>query len=241
MKYAILSDIHGNLEALETVLAHAKENGCEKYVCGGDVVGYNANPSECMAKVREMDMPCVMGNHDEYVGQDMDLSTFNPIAAEAVLWTRAQLTDEECKWLCDLRYVHLGGDFSMVHATFDSPHNWGYVQNKMEAAASFTYQTTQVCFHGHTHVPIAFIDDRLDITAQFYDNIKVTDNKRYFINVGSVGQPRDGDPRAAYVIYDSENAMIQLYRLDYDLDKAQEKIRAAGLPGRLAERLSVGK
>jgi len=135
----------------------------------------------------------------------------------------------------------LGGDFSMVHATFDSPHNWGYVQSKMEAAASFTYQTAQVCFHGHTHVPMAFIDDRLDITAQFYDNIEVTNNKRYFVNVGSVGQPRDGDHRAAYVIYDSENAMIQLHRLEYDLDKAQEKIRVAGLPERLAERLSVGK
>lgn len=241
MKYAILSDIHGNLEALQTVLTHAKENGCEKYVCGGDVVGYNADPSECMAVVREMGMPCVMGNHDEYVGQDMDLSTFNPIAAQAVLWTRAQLTDEERKWLCDLRYMRLVGDFSIVHATMDGPRNWGYVQSKMEAAASFTYQTTHVCFHGHTHVPMAFTDDRLDITGESYDKIKVADNKRYFVNVGSVGQPRDGDPRAAYVIYDTGEAIIELHRLDYDLDKAQEKIRAAGLPERLAERLSVGK
>jgi len=241
MKYAILSDIHGNLEALETVLAHARENGCEKYVCGGDVVGYNANPSECMAIVQEMGMPCVKGNHDEYVAdEDLDLSTFNPVAAEAVLWTREQLSAAQLKWLGQLRYLRLVDSFSVVHATMDGPHGWGYVMTKMDAAASFTYQTTPVCFHGHTHVPVAFTEG-LDISGDFYDSIKVEPGKRYFINVGSVGQPRDGDSRAAYVIYDTKNAKIDLHRLDYDLVKTQGKIRAAGLPERLAERLLFGK
>ncbi|MDP7051988.1 MAG: metallophosphoesterase family protein [Verrucomicrobiota bacterium] len=242
MKYAILSDIHGNLEALETVLAHAKENGCDKYICGGDVVGYNANPSECMTMVREMEMPCVKGNHDEYVADEsMDLTTFNPVAAAAVEWTREQLSADQLKWLKQLRYLRLIDSFSVVHATMDGPRGWGYVQSKMDAAASFTYQTTPVCFHGHTHVPVAFTEDRLDITHSFYETVKVEDNKRYFINVGSVGQPRDGDPRAAYAIYDTEEAVIELHRLDYDLEKTQGKIRAAGLPDRLADRLAQGK
>jgi len=242
VKYAILSDIHGNLEALETVLAHADANGCEKYVCGGDVVGYNANPSECMAIVQEMGMPCVKGNHDEYVAdEDLDLSTFNSVAAEAVLWTRDQLSAAQLEWLGQLRYLRLVDSFSVVHATMDGPHSWGYVMTKMDAAASFTYQTTPLCFHGHTHVPIAFTE-HLNISAgSSYDTIKIEQNMRYLINVGSVGQPRDGDPRAAYVIYDSSEAKINLYRLDYDLEKTQKKIRVAGLPERLAERLSLGR
>jgi len=247
MKYAILSDIHGNLEALETVLAHAKENGCENYICGGDVVGYNANPAECMAVVREMDMPCVKGNHDEYVADEaMDLTTFNPIAAAAVEWTREQLSEKQLKWLKELRYLAYNREkdqpkFCIVHATMDSPRSWGYVQDIEGAACSFTYQTTPVCFHGHTHVPVAFTEDRQKITYSLYETVEVKDNKRYFINVGSVGQPRDGDPRAAYAIYDTEEAVIELYRLDYDLEKTQGKIRAAGLPDRLAERLALGK
>ena len=241
MKYAILSDIHGNLEALKTVLAHAEKSGCQRYVCGGDIVGYNANPTECMAVVRDMGMPCVKGNHDEYVADEsMDLSTFNPVAAAAVEWTRAQLTVEQLEWLRDLRYLRLVDSFSVVHATMDGPRNWGYVQTKMDAAASFTYQTTPVCFHGHTHVPVAFTEG-LDISGDFYDSIMVESGKRYFVNVGSVGQPRDGDPRAAYVSFDTEKSVIELHRLDYDLETTQEKIRAAGLPERLADRLAVGK
>ena len=242
MKYAILSDIHGNLEALEAVLAHAEDNGCEKYVCGGDVVGYNANPSECMAKVQEMGMPCVKGNHDEYVAdEDLDLMTFNPIAAAAVEWTREQLSSEQLNWLRELRYLRLVDSFSVVHSTMDMPQNWGYVQSKMDAAASFTYQTTPVCFHGHTHVPVAFTEG-LDISGDYYSFLKVEANKRYFVNVGSVGQPRDGDPRAAYAIYDAGDApCIELHRIDYDINTTQEKIRKAGLPERLAERLAVGK
>ena len=242
MKYAILSDIHGNLEALETVLAHAKENGCEKYICGGDVVGYNANPSECIAIVQEMGMPCVKGNHDEYVAdEDLDLRTFNPVAAEAVLWTRDQLSEKQLRWLRQLRYLRLVDSFSIVHATMDGPRDWGYVQTRMDAAASFIYQTTPVCFHGHTHVPIAFTEG-LDISnGVFYEAVKVEQNKRYFINVGSVGQPRDGDPRAAYAIYDTKEAVVELHRIDYDLETTQEKILSAGLPERLAERLALGK
>jgi diadenosine tetraphosphatase ApaH/serine/threonine PP2A family protein phosphatase len=248
MRYAILSDIHGNLEGLNTVMEHAQSNGVEQYVCGGDVVGYNANPKECMDIVRELDMPCVMGNHDEYVGEDCDLSAFNPVAAEAVEWCRKELSMEDRRWLRELRYVRLVDHFSIVHSTMDSPRYWGYVQDANDAAANFTYQTTNLCFHGHTHVPQMFIDDGVEIhhggfieEGDIFKPLKLEIGNRYFINVGSVGQPRDGDSRAAYCIYDSDDLTVELFRLEYDIEKTKSKIREAGLPERLAERLDHGK
>ncbi len=240
MKYAVIADIHGNLEALEVVLADAREQQCTHYTCVGDVVGYGANPKQCLDIVRKMNMPCVKGNHDEYCSSEEDLEGFNPHAAEAVVWTRKQLSDEDRKWLRELKYVRLVASFSMVHATLDQPERWGYVFDKLMAAASFTYQNTSVCFFGHTHVPVAFIRDAV-VRGGTYSKFKVEAGRKYFVNVGSVGQPRDNNPKAAYVIYDLAEGSIELRRLDYDLGKAQQKILDAGLPPRLAERLAFGK
>lgn len=240
MKYAVIADIHSNLEALDVVLADAKAQNCTHYCCIGDVVGYGANPRECLGIVRGMGMPCVKGNHDEYCSMDEGLEGFNPHAAEAVQWTRQQLTAEERQWLKDLRYVRLVANFTMVHATLDVPQRWGYVFDKLAAAASFTYQNTGVCFFGHTHVPVAFIKDST-IRGGTYSKFKVETGRKYFVNVGSVGQPRDQNPKAAYVVYDLDEQTIELRRLDYDIATAQRKILEAGLPPRLADRLSHGK
>jgi len=240
MKYAIISDIHANLEGFQTVLADLKEQKCTHVVCLGDVVGYGANPKECLDIVRGMNIPVVKGNHDEYIGVEEDPEGFNDAAAEAVAWSRAQLLDEDRKWLRDLKYFRIVANFSIVHATLDAPQRWGYVFEKLEAAASFTYQNTQVCFFGHTHVPLAFIRES-GVRGGTYTKFRVEQGKKYFVNVGSVGQPRDGDPRAGYVIYDLQQGTIELRRLTYDVQTAQRKIRAAGLPERLAERLSLGK
>lgn len=240
MKYAIIADIHANLEALEVVLEDTKQQNCTHYACIGDVVGYNANPKECLDVIRESGMPCVKGNHDEYCSTANSLEGFNPHAAEAVNWTRRQLTDDDRQWLQDLKYIRLIASFSMVHATLDGPQRWGYVFDKLAAAASFTYQNTGVCFFGHTHVPVAFVRDSM-VRGGTYSKFKVETGKKYFINVGSVGQPRDGIPKAAYVIYDMDESTIELRRLAYDIPKAQAKIRAVGLPERLAERLAHGK
>jgi predicted phosphodiesterase len=240
MKYAIIADIHANLEAFQTVLEDARAQNCTHYACLGDVVGYNANPKECLDIVREMGMPCVKGNHDEYCSSDSALEGFNPHAAEAVNWTREQLTEEDRQWLRDLKYLRLVSNFTLVHATLDGPQRWGYVFDKLAAAASFTYQNTSVCFFGHTHVPVAFIRDTV-VRGGTYSKFKVEPGRKYFINVGSVGQPRDNNPRASYVIYDLDEATIELRRLDYDIPTTQAKIRAAGLPERLAERLAFGK
>lgn len=240
MKYAIISDIHANLEGFQTVLADLKEQKCTHVVCLGDVVGYGANPKECLDIVRGMNIPVVKGNHDEYIGVEEDPEGFNDAAAEAVAWSRAQLLEEDRKWLRDLKYFRIVANFSIVHATLDAPQRWGYVFEKLEAAASFTYQNTQVCFFGHTHVPLAFIREA-GVRGGTYTKFRVEQGKKYFVNVGSVGQPRDGDPRAGYVIYDLQQGTIELRRLTYDVQTAQRKIRAAGLPDRLAERLSLGK
>jgi predicted phosphodiesterase len=240
MKYAILADIHANLEALEVVLNDTREQNCTHYACLGDVVGYNANPKECLDKIRDMEMPCVKGNHDEYCSIESNLEGFNPHAAEAIHWTRAQLTEEDREWLRNLKYIRLVASYSIVHATLDGPQRWGYVFDRLAAAASFTYQNTSVCFFGHTHVPVAFIRDSV-VRGGTYSKFKVEPGRKYFINVGSVGQSRDGVPKATYVIYNMDEGSVELRRLDYDIAKTQAKIRAAGLPERLAERLALGK
>jgi predicted phosphodiesterase len=240
MKFAILADIHANLEALEVVLEDAKQQKATHYACVGDVVGYNANPKECLDIIRDTGMPCVKGNHDDYCSSEEPLEGFNPHAADAINWTRKQLTEEDRQWLRDLKYVRLVTSFSMVHATLDGPQRWGYVFDKLAAAASFTYQNTAVCFFGHTHVPVAFIRDSV-VRGGTYSKFKVEPGKKYFVNVGAVGQPRDNNPKAAYVIYDLDEGTIELRRLDYDIPKAQEKILGAGLPPRLAERLAFGR
>ena len=240
MKYAVIADIHANWEAFHVVLNDAKEQKCTHYCCVGDVVGYGANPKECLEVVRDLGMPCVKGNHDEYCSSEDDLEGFNPHAAEAVRWTRKQLAMEDREWLRDLKYVRLVASFSVVHATLDGPQRWGYVFDKLMAAASFTYQNTSVCFFGHTHVPVAFVRDAV-VRGGTYSKFRVEAGRKYFVNVGSVGQPRDGNPKAAYVIYDLDEGSIEIRRLDYDILKAQKKIIAAGLPQRLADRLAVGK
>lgn len=240
MRYAVIADIHANMEALEVVLADSKEQKCTHYCCVGDVVGYNANPKECLDVVRSMGMPVVKGNHDEYCSSEEDLEGFNPHAAEAVNWTRKQLSKEDRQWLRELKYVRLVASFSMVHATLDGPQRWGYVFDKLAAAASFTYQNTAVCFFGHTHVPVAFVRDSV-VRGGTYSKFRVEPGKKYFVNVGAVGQPRDGNPKSGYVVYDLTEGTIELRRLDYDIPKAQKKIVEAGLPQRLADRLALGK
>jgi predicted phosphodiesterase len=240
MKYAIIADIHGNLDAFQVVLDDIKAQNATHIVCLGDVVGYNAQPKECLQIVRDMNIPCVKGNHDEYCSSEDALEGFNPHAADAVHWTRNQLDAEEKQWLRDLKYTRMAANFTMVHATLDAPQRWGYVFDKLAAAASFPYQNTQMCFFGHTHVPVAFMRDSV-VRGGTYSKFKIDASKKYFINVGAVGQPRDNNPKSAYVLYDMDAGTIELRRLDYDIAAAQKKIIDAGLPERLAERLAYGR
>lgn len=229
MKYAILADIHANLQALEAVLEDMKKQGCTRAVCLGDIVGYNANPKECLDIIRGMNIPCVKGNHDQYVDGDEPLGDFNPYAAKAVEWTRQQLTNEDRRWLSDLPLTQTVAGFTIVHATLDAPARWGYVFDNLAAAAHFHYQSTPVCFFGHTHVPVAFVKDSV-VRGGTCSKLKVEQGKQYFINPGSVGQPRDGNPKAAYAIYDMNAATVEMRRVEYDVPGAQGAIERSGLP-----------
>lgn len=240
MRIALFGDIHANLEALDAVLADAKEQGCTEWVCLGDVVGYNANPSDCLEKVRAMECPVVKGNHDEDASGDHSLDSMNPNAAAALQWTRSQLSSEQREWLRNLRMVRQVFDFTIVHSTLDQPQAWTYVTNKFDAMSNFSYQFTQVCFHGHTHVPRIFVrGSRVKVVPA--DSIEIEEGMKYFINIGSVGQPRDLDWRSCYVIYDLPNKLITFRRIEYDLETTQRKILEAGLPESLAARLADGR
>lgn len=240
MKYAIFGDIHANLEAFEAVLEDAENEGCTDRVCVGDIVGYASDPNRCLEIVREMGCPVVKGNHDEEAILDTSLDGLNPLARHAMEWTRDQLNDEEREFLRNLKLVRQVRDFTIVHATLDTPGSWTYVTNKFDAMASFSYQFTQLCFYGHTHTPRIYAKG--DSVEPLEDtSVRLEMGRKYFINVGSTGQPRDGDWRASYAIYDVENQEVSIRRLEYDIQKAQDKIIEAGLPEMLAHRLSLGK
>jgi diadenosine tetraphosphatase ApaH/serine/threonine PP2A family protein phosphatase len=240
MRFAIFGDIHANLHALEAVMADTHNQGCTHYICMGDLVGYNAFPKECLAIARDLDCPVVKGNHDEQVSMDYTQEGLNPLAEEALNWTRNHLDEADKQWLRELRIQRLVRDFTIAHATLDTPHKWGYVTSALDAAASFTYQHTGLCFIGHTHRPMVYVRDG-SVSMQPFETIQIEKNKKYLVNVGSVGQPRDGDWRAAYCIYDTDKNELSLRRVPYDLEGAQRAILHAKLPDKLALRLANGR
>ena len=240
-RIAIFGDVHANLDALEVVLADCREQGVDSYLCTGDVVGYNACPHECLEIVRSLGCPVVKGNHDHYVASTADLSDFNPHAAAVVEWTRSMLDDEELQYLNDLPFTETKMGISLVHSTMDRPENFGYVFDNQQAEANFINQRIPICFHGHTHCPMIYEKQMTGVFRIDPQDFVLRPGRKYFINVGSVGQPRDGDPRTTYVIYDAAQRLVSYRRLEYDVAAAQARIRAAGLPERLAERLACGQ
>ncbi len=215
MKYGILACIHANLPAIHAVLRDAEAQGCTHFACCGDIVGYGAQPKECLDLIRRLKMPCVKGNHDEYASCDAHPEGFNPTASCKVQWTRDQLTDDDRAWLQNLKLVEQVANFTITHGTLDAPERWEYVFEKCAAAGSFAHQKTSVCFFGHTHVPVAFVRDRV-VRGGTYSKFKIEMGPQYFINVGSVGQPRNGNPKPAYAIYDLDQKTIEIRRVEFD-------------------------
>ena len=218
MKIAILGDIHANLGALQVVLADAESERVDEYLCVGDIVGFGEYPKECVQTVRDiLECPCVRGNHDQLASTNSDLSSVRGAQnAEHARWTREQLDAEDKVYLANLPLVLHVHDFTLVHATLDFPHTWAYVFDRLSAASSMSHQTTNICFFGHTHVPLAFIKEGSVRTEHGWQSLEIKPGCRYFINVGSVGQPRDGNPKTGYVIYDSDAQRVFIKRLDYN-------------------------
>ncbi|MEE9368006.1 MAG: metallophosphoesterase family protein [Pontiella sp.] len=240
MKYAILGDIHANKEALEAVLKDAEEQGVTHFACTGDVVGYNADPKACLQIIRNLKCKIVQGNHDYYAACNESMDLFTPMAKKSIRWTRKQLSLLERRFLQKLPMIVDIENFTLVHSSLNNPNRWNYIFKRKAADANFRNQFNQVCFFGHTHVPLAFIKGT-SIDKGFYEKLHVKAGFQYLINVGSVGQPRDRNPKAAYVIYDLGEQTISMRRVDYDMETTQKKIRSAGLPFRNALRLTHGR
>ncbi len=242
MRYAILGDIHSNLEALNEVLRALKRESIDEYLCIGDIVGYNADPKECLKIARGLCTKIVAGNHDWACVGKFDLEWFRDMAKEAILWTTPLLDDEEKNLLSNLELIYEAGDNTLVHGTLFEPREFHYLENLDYVRRSFQNLKTHILFLGHTHKLVVYIADKEDrIDYSWAEKLSLDDDLRYIVNVGSVGQPRDSDMRACFCIYDTFKKSIEFKRLEYDFRKTQEKISAAGLPERLAFRLSIGK
>ncbi len=242
--YAVISDIHGNLEALEAVLRDVPD-GIGKIYCLGDVVGYGASPNECCELVREREMPLISGNHDLAVTDlSTDLAWFNPVAAAAIEWTREQLTEENADFLRTRPRTMQAEGALFVHGSIRDPDEYvlnGAVARENLAILKEQYPDVQVCFFGHTHVKTVVPSP--DGPSLGSDSLDLGSGGPYLVNPGSVGQPRDGDTFASYILAENSPDGVQVtYRfVEYDVAKAQTKIRAAGLPDILADRLAYGR
>jgi diadenosine tetraphosphatase ApaH/serine/threonine PP2A family protein phosphatase len=243
MRVAILADIHANLAAFEAVLDDIEaKGGVDEYWCLGDVVGYGPDPGECIKLLRQLNFTCISGNHDLGAIGKLDLSIFNPAAAEACRWTADRLNPVDVRYLADLPATVEKGDFLLVHGSPLEPA-LEYVISTGIAAKNFSFFKSRFCLVGHTHAPLAFKEE--DNTAKSISLTPgiglVLGEKRMIINPGGVGQPRDGDPRASYAVYESEGKMLRLYRVDYDIQATQDKMVRGGLPMTLISRLEKGR
>ncbi len=234
MRLAIISDIHSNLEALERAFQAIDEADVDAVCCLGDVVGYNADPAACVDLVRERCDAVVLGNHDAAVARETDVDFLPADGQEAARHNRAQLSEVQRDYLADRPLTHTVANCTFVHATPDDPTAWKRLTSYPAAQTQFDHFDTDVCFIGHTHSP-AVMADELGI-------FRVRSGHRYLINVGSVGQPRDRNPKLSFGLFDTEAFTYENVRLDYDVAAAIRKIRNTDrLPNRLADRLEEGR
>ena len=251
MRYAVLSDIHSNLEALSAVMEALASERVDRVLCLGDVMGYGADPTACLARVQASQAVVIGGNHDLACVGKIDLEWFNDAARAAVLWTRDQLSCTDLDWLRRLPLTATEGSFTLVHGSLRYPERFEYLVDIAHAVDTMTACRTLMCLVGHTHLPCVVEYDRTrrQIVRTLTRAEELTDvafrdtpeTMRYVVNPGSVGQPRDGDPRASFALIDTDEKRLSIHRVPYNVETAAQKIRRAGLPGFLADRLAVGR
>ena len=243
MRYCIISDIHGNLEALLSVMKKIKSYGeqIDRIICLGDIVGYGADPAECIRLTRKISDVILAGNHDFAVCDQTSIEDFNTYAKEAVLWSRKQLTKNEIDFLKGLPFEHSDKNAVFVHSSLHRPESWRYLSGTPDTYIDFQIMEKKILFVGHTHVPVIFENARMEVKRLNLPKLTLDSEKKYIINPGSVGQPRNRDPRASFAIFDTGNKSVETIPVEYDIQKAQDKILNAGLPEVLATRLSCGE
>lgn len=238
MKYAIISDIHSNLEALKTVLDYIHSQSVDQIICLGDVVGYGPRPNECIELIRNECHISLMGNHDHAVLGLMDISYFNQFAKDSVIWTQGQIKPENLDYLKNMPFTYESGDILFVHSTPDNPEDWDYILSTAEARASLNRINYKLVFVGHSHVPVIFSLKH----GQIFEDSKILNlgDDKYIVNVGSVGQPRNKDPRSCFVLFDDSSKKLQYIRLEYNVKTTYHEIIENKLPAFLAVRLLSG-
>ena len=243
MRYALLGDIHGNTEALTVILNSIKEQQIDKIVCLGDVVGYGAEPVQCLNMIRDLKCDVIAGNHDWAAVGKLSIDMFNAYAKAAALWTREQLAPDQKEWLANLPLTITYEHCAVAHGTFHQPEAFNYIQTVFDAQQSFEAlkkMGARLGFLGHSHVPVGFFDTD-PITYTLDPEMPVDADLAMIVNAGSVGQPRDENNKASFAVFDTATAAVTINRLEYDIDAAANKIRAVGLPEILAARLYQGK
>ncbi len=238
MRLAILSDIHGNLTALQRVLKRLESLQIDDMICLGDVVGYGPYPNECCNIIQNNCRFCIAGNHDFAALRLLDSRNFNPFARTAINWTVSILSPENKAFLETLNVYRVEGDMLFVHGSPANPARFPYIMNRYDADEAFEALNEQICFIGHSHIAGFFQPGNRIKQPAF--TVQLEEKQRYIINVGSIGQPRDGDPRAAFAVLDTDESTVQVLRVDYDIQKTQKAMAAAGLPEYLINRLEVG-
>ncbi len=242
MLNAIFSDIHSNLQAYEAFLKDAKNEGIEKYYCIGDIVGYGANPKECLNLTRQLNCPLVCGNHDWAVCGNLPLDYFNLYAKEAIEWTKSVVEESDKNYLSNLPFIFNEKELTLVHGSLDAPEDFNHILETSDAQESFQFQNAKLCFIGHTHIPGVFLrtkNNYINYTTE--PQVSLDDGVSYIVNAGSIGQPRDGYWRGCYCVYDDEKDIVRFRRIEYDVKGAGKAIAKAGLPAYLAERILRGK
>ncbi len=240
MRIAVLADVHGNLEALTAVLEDLGAQAPERVLFLGDAVGYGPDPNACVEKIFEVADTAVAGNHDHGALELISTAYFNPFAQAAIRWTQTVLTKENRERLLSMPMTAREGDLLLVHATPERPEAWHYLLYDGEARRQFEFFDEKACLYGHTHRPIGFVGDGNNVRRATESLLTFQEQFRYIVNVGSVGQPRDSNPDAAYCLYDTREKVLSFQRVPYNYRITQEKMRAAGLPAFLIERLQRG-
>lgn len=243
MRYAIISDIHSNLPALKVVLERIEDLQCDRVICLGDIVGYGPFPNECCDLIQERADMVIVGNHDHAVIGQTDISYFNTYARRAIEWTRTMLSEMNKNYLFGLPAKVDIEKACCVHSTPEEPLEWHYIMSSRDAAISFNYFEQQVCFIGHSHVPLIAkknTDQKINVSL-LIGTVEWSEDERCIINVGSVGQPRDGNPDACLGVYEPAQNRFTLERIEYEITETQKKMREYSLPGFLISRLSWGK
>jgi predicted phosphodiesterase len=242
MRYGFFSDVHSNLEALEAVIRDFEKEKIDKLFFLGDVVGYGPDPNQCVTIVTQTSDITLMGNHDHAAIGVLDATWFNQYARQAIDWTKEVLTPQNSKIIEKFPLDTKLPDFYLVHSTPKDPQNWDYILDLDQAEENFPFFEQQICLIGHSHLP-AIIKKYKDQPCVLHKkpSVEIEKDCKYIINIGAVGQPRDGNNQACYLIFDNAKNKAELKRVSYDVKKTQTKMRKAGLPQYLIDRLSWGR